>query len=298
MEFDLMLKDISMEYLETIGNTAPQSGYKLLGFHKIWKKKTASGSNRVFGRTVAVAISVLAVAIIILTVGTMASQDWSDTIFGQLRRLFSSALDMDEFSVSEEEIASYVTEESGFKLLGMEYSTVPTLKEFLINGWTIESRGGVAGQENDNGTVEMYTSSYNLKNGDANIVVGISGVDAISEKKAKDCRVSYIKISKDIINLNNETKDSNLDSFMIDDINLLDINFDVLDNYFGQHISHNEITNKTENSDGFENVDTYIYVLNGTSYGHTGIFEVEYEVNLPEKECHKITVLFDTYFRD
>jgi len=298
MEFDLLLKDISLDYCEAVGESAPSRGYKIFGFNKIWKQYTGYKSRGLVKRTVATAISVLTIAIIVLTVGTMASQDWSDSIFGQLRRLFDSELSMDEFSITEEEIASYTIQETGFKLLGAEYSTVPTLKEFLINGWKITSRGGVTGVENEDGSVDMYTSSYKIEKGDSNILIGISGTDAISDKKVKDCRISYIKISKDIINLDNEYIDSNLDSFLIDDINLLNIDFEALDNYLVAHISHNKTANIAEASEGFDNFDTYIYMLNGTPLEHTGIFDVEYDVQTNGNICNTVTVYFNAYFRD
>lgn len=228
-----------------------------------------------------------------LPVGTLASDDWSSSIFGQLRRLLSSTLSADEFTLTEEDMSYFPVQNAGFVLLNDEYSTVPTLKEFLYHGWNIKEKASTGAQELEDGSFGYYVRSYNLKKGSSKIEVGICRSDALAGIKAKDCRISFMEIS--LVTLTGN--ESNISSFMLSGTDLLDINFEKLDQKLGEHVSWNETAHHIENEGAFdwESSDTYIYNIYDTALQNTGVYSIEYDVITKDNSCNTIRIYFNAF---
>ncbi len=244
-------------------------------------------------KALGIAIAVAAALILAVGIGTAASQDWDDSMFGALRRLLDKNLDQNEFSVSPEEIVTYHIEKVGFILSGDEYSTDPTVKEFLIHGWKVDSSSGALGFYDNNGQPVTMIDSYILKRGEERLKIFISEGDLLNGLRVRDCRLASMDI-----NVDTYINQSNVTDFTVGGVNLLDCSTLQMDELITEHVSEKSIAHYaggTATEEQWANFDAFLYPPEGIMKD-SGIIQLRVEINnLNTLNIQNIVAAFKEY---
>lgn len=298
MDTNKLLKDAALCFAEETGAALPVNRRKLTGFNRLWDLYTEAvpqkpaPRKKFYKKIIPVAAITAGVLILVLAIGTAASQDWDDSIFGALRRLLNADLNQNEFSVTEEEVRAWHVDKVGFTLAGDDYSTVPTLKEFLIHGWKIDHATRASGYYDTNKGPVMQIDSYCITRGKELLTIELCGADINNNISTRDCRIGSINVHIDTY-----INQSNISDFVVNDINLISCDTSQLDDHIGLHISSNDewhYAGGTIPEDEARKLETYIYKCNGILSG-TGITSIEADLKPNSDIIFDLRFYFDAY---